>query len=202
MKQHSQDLAFHAKPITKIDAAKRQLDCAIKLFFESGDSLSIQTLSQAAFQILFDLYPRYRTDGFEKDLGHQIERMGWPDFVKARNFLKHADRDPHETLSQHSHVATMAALGFGAILFQRITGRYTPEMLAYEDYAHLMYPDIFKIEPDRDAEFERAYREAVAQIREWPHHEQVLIGEALLQLYREHPDHPRLRPPVLDGPKK
>jgi hypothetical protein len=202
MKPYKQDFAFRPKPITKINAAQRQLDCAVRLFFESDDSLSIQTLSQAAFQILFDIYPWHRKDGFEKDLSCEIERMGWPDFVKAKNFLKHADRDPHEMLSQHSYIATMAALGFGAILYQRITGRYTPEMRAYDDYAHAMNPDIFQIGPDPDPEVERGYREAVARLRERPHHEQVQVGRGLLRFYREHPDHARLSPPVLDRPKK
>ena len=190
-----------AKPITKIDAAQRQLDCAIRLFLQADDALSIQTLAQAAFQILFDIYPWHRKDGFEKDLSREIERMGWPDFVRARNFLKHADRDPHEMMGQHSYILTMAALGFGAILYQRVTGRFTPEMRAYDDFAHAMYPEIFQADPDPDPEVERNYRESLSRLRERPHHEQVGVGRGLLEFYRANPDHPRLNPPVLERPK-
>ena len=57
--------------ITKVEAARRQLDCAIRLFFEDEDSLPIHTLAWAAFEVLFDLYPKHRSDGFS----HHLERI-------------------------------------------------------------------------------------------------------------------------------
>lgn len=33
--------------VTKIDAARRQLDCAIRLFFDDDDSLAVHTLAYA-----------------------------------------------------------------------------------------------------------------------------------------------------------
>ena len=41
--------------ISKIDAARRQLDCAIELWFFDKDEISIHTLAAAAYQIIHDL---------------------------------------------------------------------------------------------------------------------------------------------------
>ena len=41
--------------ISKIEAARRQLDCAIELWFCDKDEVSIHTLAAAAYQIIHDL---------------------------------------------------------------------------------------------------------------------------------------------------
>jgi hypothetical protein len=41
--------------VSKTDAAKRQLDTAIRLWLDEGDSVSIHTLAAAAHQIVHDL---------------------------------------------------------------------------------------------------------------------------------------------------
>ena len=38
--------------VSKLDAAKRQLDIAINLFFKNSDPISIHTLTAAAYEIL------------------------------------------------------------------------------------------------------------------------------------------------------
>ena len=80
--------------ISKQEAARRQLDCAIRLYFNDDDMSSIVTLSRAAFRLLWDLYPRIGADGFEKPLSKLIELLGWSRFNEITNFLKHADKDP------------------------------------------------------------------------------------------------------------
>lgn len=41
--------------VAKLDAAKRQLETAIRLYFASADPVSIHTLTAAAYQLLLDL---------------------------------------------------------------------------------------------------------------------------------------------------
>src|SRR5262245_44793158 len=53
--------------LTKIAAAKRQLDTAIRLYFAHDDELSIHTLVAAAFRILRDLIDKRDTD-FEAEV--------------------------------------------------------------------------------------------------------------------------------------
>jgi hypothetical protein len=57
--------------ISKIDAARRQLDTAIELWFKDGDGLSAFTLAYASFKLLGNLYTHQGTDGF----GQAIEQL-------------------------------------------------------------------------------------------------------------------------------
>jgi hypothetical protein len=109
--------------ITKIDAAERQLDTAIKLFFENVDHLSSYTLAAASREITDDLCDKKKSELFRSEL----ERMGDPQKVflsfrdeieirikdeyhkeafrlikKNVNFLKHANKDPNETIGEIS----------------------------------------------------------------------------------------------------
>ncbi|MDD5618103.1 MAG: hypothetical protein PHG69_03325, partial [Candidatus Omnitrophica bacterium] len=89
--------------ISKLDAAKRQLDVAINLFFKNGDPVSIHTLTAAAYDILFGLGKTAKLiDLGVKDVelyvkkGHEKEYLAIVN--KAQNFFKHANRDPKETI--------------------------------------------------------------------------------------------------------
>jgi hypothetical protein len=50
--------------IDKAEAARRQLETAIDLYFDNADSLSVHTLAFASLKVLFDLYPHRNQDGF------------------------------------------------------------------------------------------------------------------------------------------
>lgn len=85
--------------ITKLDAACRQLDTAIQLLFEQGDSVSIHTLAHAAFGILKGV-ATHRRETQILDTAHALAAEGksgdfWTGFNRAGNFFKHADKDPN-----------------------------------------------------------------------------------------------------------
>lgn len=89
--------------ITKFEAARRQLDQAIKLFFEGRDALSIHTLASAAQGILRDIMKVTGAQHLSILHDHpQIsleDRGKWIKIINTpRNFLKHADKDPNGTL--------------------------------------------------------------------------------------------------------
>jgi len=81
--------------ISKLDAARRQLDTAIRLYFEESDEVSVHTLAGAAHVLLTDLHTARNT----KTLLHRYIRPEkiW-EFEKAvrkpQNFFKHAADDP------------------------------------------------------------------------------------------------------------
>lgn len=41
--------------LSKLDAARRQLETATKLYFEHGDEVSIHTLAAAAYSVIRDI---------------------------------------------------------------------------------------------------------------------------------------------------
>jgi hypothetical protein len=86
--------------ISKLEAAKRQLDCAVRLFLNDDDMSSIITLSRAAFRLSWDIYPIIANDGFEQPFSKVIEHIGWANFNAIANFLKHADKDPEAQWSR------------------------------------------------------------------------------------------------------
>jgi hypothetical protein len=177
-----------AKPvITKIEGAQRQLDFAIRAFFEDGDSLAIHTLAHAAFKVLYDLYPKRLQDGFAAQLNDLIDGYGWRRFNHVPNFLKHADNDADAVLDNHSANAVEATLGLATLLHHRITGRMTAEMRAFDAWMHIMHPEGFVLPPDPDPNFEKAFRESVSALKDGPRDAFLRIGTEFITFYRENP---------------
>jgi hypothetical protein len=109
--------------VGKLDAANRQLDFAIELFFGSGDPVCIHTLVGAA-SVLFSGLIEHR------DPNKSWDRMAQADnnissstyfniARKSQNFLKHAQNDPTEVLSLNEVVTEdlimMAVLNSGEL---------------------------------------------------------------------------------------
>jgi hypothetical protein len=88
--------------ITKIDAAKRQLRTAIRLWFEDADPVSIHTLAFAAYEIIHTISKKRSPSRSELifDLPVPDERKKeFRMWVKSHaNFFKHADRDGDATI--------------------------------------------------------------------------------------------------------
>jgi hypothetical protein len=80
--------------VTKIDAARRQLETAIELYFADRDPVAVHTLAAAAFEVLTDL----RTEAGQPDEMMELivterRREVRDKLREAQNFFKHADRD-------------------------------------------------------------------------------------------------------------
>jgi hypothetical protein len=83
--------------ISKMDAARRQLQTALRLWFTGGDAVSIHALAYAAYEIGHSLSkrrdPTRRDLIFDSDLIKEKHRRDWNDAIKAHaNFFKHANR--------------------------------------------------------------------------------------------------------------
>jgi hypothetical protein len=83
--------------ITKLDAATRQLNTAITLWFHDGDVVAIHTLASAAHQVIYDLVkkktgPEMLFDSlvFRDEYRAKANRL----LRTPQNFFKHADSDP------------------------------------------------------------------------------------------------------------
>jgi hypothetical protein len=88
--------------ITKIDAAKRQLETAVQLWFEDRDSVSIHTLISAAMGLL---EPLARAKGTWRGVFDTSSmRPGMEEEYLAlmklhQNFFKHGSKDSNESIS-------------------------------------------------------------------------------------------------------
>lgn len=84
--------------VSKLSAGRRQLDCAIEMWFVDRDQVAVHTLAVAAHQIIHDIHEEKFPDkplllnipiADEKKRGEFIGI-----FKEAANFFKHAERDP------------------------------------------------------------------------------------------------------------
>ncbi len=85
--------------ITKLEAAVRQLDTAIQLFFEDRDPVAVCTLAAAAGRVFSDLVEHHLPNQSWRStivtaLPHISRREIYFTMDRTPNFLKHADQDP------------------------------------------------------------------------------------------------------------
>jgi hypothetical protein len=113
--------------ISKIEAARRQLDSAIELWFLDKDEVSVHTLAAAAYQLVHDLKEH---KGLARELLYESAmikdeyRKQWIKVIKKpMNFFKHADNDPEEALE----FSPLGSIGFimGAASGLRFLGEQT-----------------------------------------------------------------------------
>ena len=83
--------------ISKLDAACRQLDTAIELWFRESDPVSIHTLACAAHQIIHDIIhhrggqsPLFDSPYVREEFRKRAKKL----FHRPYSFFKHANRDP------------------------------------------------------------------------------------------------------------
>ena len=130
--------------ISKLDAAKRQLDTAIILFFKQADPVSIHTLAAAAHQVLRDIGKTENIKSFLKDSGlirKEYEKEYLTIISEAENFFKHADKDPHKLL-QFNAQQTESLLLDAVEMYMQITKEMPEDMSIYRVWFLANHPEI------------------------------------------------------------
>lgn len=142
--------------VTKLGAAKRQMNEAIRLFFERRDCVSPHTLASAAAQVLCDLG---RAKGVASPMRgggliREDRRKEWSQALKkAENFFKHGDRDPDAVL-EFKASQTEFTLFDATYMYASLTGRQTYEGLVFQSWFILKHPGAIL-----DSEFRAEMRE-------------------------------------------
>ena len=139
-------MQWRVSEITKLEAAGRQLDQAIRLVFECGDLLAVHTLTGAAFQLFADLgkeagiISRVRSEELVKPEGMRK----WINALNStQNFLKHADKDPGEVL-KYVEEGTLLFIYEALELAQRMGVLDSDERLAYKIWFAFSFPDLIQ----------------------------------------------------------
>ena len=146
--------------LTKFEVAERQLNQAIRLFFEQGDPVSIHTLVEAASQILYDIRPLTGAISFLRDSDwiREEHKKDWLAILfKSRNFFKHADRDAdqtHEFKEVFNHFALMDAVS----MYMQSKHAWTPETALFMGWLSAAHPNLVKEDSDL-AVISRRFRE-------------------------------------------
>ena len=122
--------------LSKLEAARRQLETAARLYFSEADPVSIHTLVSAAYEILSDVN---RARGGSPMLKEQLPTWVRRDantearrrLNEAANFFKHADRDYDQVLEFRPGLSEF--LMFDAVRkYRELTGELLPILGVYE----------------------------------------------------------------------
>jgi hypothetical protein len=141
----------------KLDAACKQLDCAIRLVAAHEDQFAVHTLVMAAFGILNDL-GRGRLDEYQLLYKSYFTRIGWARLTGTANYLKHADRDPNAMLDSLDPRENDWRIGVCLLLYRSLRGTLSTTMAAFHVWMVVLHPDEFRLAEDADNDFEQSER--------------------------------------------
>jgi hypothetical protein len=134
--------------ISKLDAARRQLETVIRLYFSNGDPVAIHTLTDAAYNILRDITAKRGAEPMiVKD---QVLDQVKPDHKKAiakkvneaANFFKHANRDHESTIDFNPEASELLLLDACA-QYQKLTGEIPPLFIVSQTWFMAKHSDFF-----------------------------------------------------------
>ena len=145
--------------VAKLDAARRQLETAVRLYFSEADPVSIHTLTSAAYQVLSDVNRARRGAPMLKE---QIPTWVRPDATaeakrrinEAANFFKHADRD-HDEVLEFSEGQTELLLYDAVQKYRELTGETVPVLGVYNAWFWLGPGAEFIVDAERQRILER-----------------------------------------------
>lgn len=157
--------------VTKIEAAEKQLDTAINLFFENVDHLSCYTLAAASREITDDLGHKKKDELFRSELNRlgdaQKVRLSFRDelkirikpehfkealglFRKKQNFLKHANTDHDQGIEEISVDELAFLLLFAVRNFSLLAKRWTPAMSTFFCWFAASKPHLMRLDENDD----------------------------------------------------
>jgi len=155
--------------VSKLEAAQRQLDTAIDLWFRDRDGLSVFTLAFAALKVLISVYPRLSADGFDSAVDELVGESGWKSMSGTANFLKHADRDPDALLTAFHPDMSMTVIGLAVLLYRRVAPELSLKMMAFDSWVESSAADELGIEDvDPDPGRRQANREMRDALKQMP----------------------------------
>lgn len=144
--------------LTKFDVAERQLHLAIELFFRQADPVSIHTLSEAASQVLRDLAPSHSKNSFYRqhpNLSKSEQKEINTQLNEARNFFKHADKDPESAINFNPASNQLSLLEV-SLLHMEIKGSVDPEVLVYSSWFLSHFSELFPFECEFKTKIEQS----------------------------------------------
>lgn len=132
--------------VSKLDAAKRHLIAAIKLFFEDGDPLVIHTIAAASQGVLRDIAKATKAEHLSILHDHpNIQMEHRKDWIKVlnipRNFLKHADNDPNGML-EFDPIDNETVLLDAVLLHGTLAQEYLSSANVYIGWFTTKYPEL------------------------------------------------------------
>lgn len=170
--------------VTKLEAAQRQIDAAIRLLFNDEDPIAIHSVAAAGCRIVRDSAKKSDTEVW-KMMGQCIRpemQKKFNDEVmnKFANFLKHADRDPDQILDEVDETINDIEIFLACILHNDLGLQWSPEMRIFVSWYSGIYPDHIR----DDFPWSSLLKEIAKNWQDLPRREQLAFGKMMLDLSR------------------
>ena len=139
--------------ISKLDAARRQLETAIRLYFSQCDPVSIHTLISAAYNVLRDINKKLggdkllMKDGLIERVKEGHEKEAWQLINKAENFFKHADKD-HEEILEFNPNLSEYLMWEACAIYVELTSESPPLFKLYHSWFIAHHQNLFILKED------------------------------------------------------
>jgi len=142
--------------ISKLDAAKRQLETAIRIYFFDGDPVALHTLTAAGYNVIRDI--NTKRSGERMMIKDQIFDYIKPEFKEmfrlklneAENFFKHADRDHDATLDFNPKLTELFLLD-ACSQYYKLTGEFPPLFRVYQMWFMVNNQSVFNFPKEQVA---------------------------------------------------
>jgi len=139
--------------VSKLDAARRQLTMAIKLFFNSQDVVVIHVLVANAHDLLRGLCKSQGVRAFIGDLDLELvkpeKRKEFLNMMrKDQNYFKHHNFRTDEVLKFH-YGATDFVIWDACRLYSELTNEQVPEFALFTAWFFYQNPDLFKLSTEQ-----------------------------------------------------
>lgn len=129
--------------VTKLEAARRELDMAVAQFFADGDEVGVHTLTAAARELLEDLALREERKSLVESMIDLVVEDKRTEFrnriLEPQNFMKHADRDP-DAILEFSPFITHMLLRDAVWLYCVLSGEKIPLFNLFSIWFVVAYP--------------------------------------------------------------
>ncbi len=155
--------------IEKLDAACRQLNTAISLWFSNGDPVSIHTLACSAHQIVHEINQKKGGRDLVYDslvIKDEYRREANKFFKQAYNFFKHADNDAYSTIEFEPNLTEFFMM-FTSMGLEILGCQPDPIRSAFNIYYGLKNPH-FLTEKGKSAWIDRISEETRKQALDMP----------------------------------
>lgn len=164
--------------ISKLDAARRQIDAAVRLLFDGADPVVVHTLIGAASNIISDLVEKHYPDNSWDKFAQEANKIGTTEYFrilrKQQNFLKHARDDANAILDFNS--ADTESVAFWAAMNLCNFGELSIELSVLQLWYFACHA------PPSDPDFEPYNRalEIFGDLRNKPRAERLAVAKHVL----------------------
>lgn len=149
--------------LTKLDAARRQLETAATLYFHERDQVSIHTLAAAAHEILLVVARSRKVESVVDRVLNvaptpELKELLLREIRRPANYFKHASRDVGETLEFSPRITKLLLLD-SVMLYTKLTGEVLLVLKAYFFWFAIQHPELMRFEEPIASVFRNARKD-------------------------------------------